>query len=318
MRLILVGTGPFGVPGFRDLYESDHEIVAVVTSPPRPSRRANAPQVTPVRDLAREFGTPLLSPQSINDPDTIEELETFDADLLVVCDYGQILSARCLAAARLGGVNLHGSLLPKYRGAAPIPWAIYNGETESGISVIHMTPEVDAGPCIAKVSTPIEPDETSEALEERLAEMGGWALRRAVDSVEQGSLKALPQDPKLASKAPRLKKTDGRIDWNRPAAAIKNHIRAMIPWPKTFTSWRRPNGKRVRLIVTKTDVVANDAAETFPGTVITADADDLVVATAEGGLKILELQPAGKRLMDTREFLRGYPVQPGDRFEPEE
>jgi methionyl-tRNA formyltransferase len=272
---------------------------------------------TPVRDLAEKHGSRILEPVSINAAETIEELESLDADLLVVCDYGQILSARCLASARLGGVNLHGSLLPRYRGAAPIAWAIYNGETETGVTVIHMTPEVDAGPCIAQVTEPIDPEDTCQTLESRLAEIGGWALRRAVDSVEKGNLQALPQDPKLASKAPRLKKTDGLIDWTRPAAAIKNHVRAMIPWPKTYTFWRRGDGKHVRLIVTQTDVVDAPRPEAEAGFVVVAEGDELIVAAGEDAVRVRQIQPAGKKEMGAREFLRGYPVRPGERFEAE-
>lgn len=316
MRLILIGNGPFGVPGFRDLYDSDHEIVAVVTSPLRSGNRAEQ-QATPVRDLAENHGSRILEPVSINAPETISELVSLDADLLVVCDYGQILSPHALASARLGGVNLHGSLLPQYRGAAPIAWAIYNGETETGVTVIHMTPEVDAGPCIAKVAAPVDPEDTCQTLEARLADIGGWALRRAVDSVEQGNLQALPQDPRLASKAPRLKKTDGLLDWARPAAAIKNHVRAMIPWPKTYTFWRRGNGKSIRLIVTKTEAVEGSPHGAEAGSVLAAEGDDLTVAAGEGAVRILRLQPSGKKELDAREFLRGYPVRPGDRFESE-
>ena len=195
-----------------------------------------------MRDVAHEFALPIFDPDDINSDEAIARLAKYKADLLIVCDYGQILSSDALATAHLGGVNLHGSLLPKYRGAAPINWAICNGEAETGVTVIHMTPRVDAGPCIAQARTPIDPDETAVALEARLCQIGSWLVRRTVDSLDAGRLEALPQDPALASKAPRLKKTDGRIDWNRPARAIKDQIRAMEPWPKTYTYWHRPDG----------------------------------------------------------------------------
>jgi methionyl-tRNA formyltransferase len=165
----------------------------------------------------------------------------------VVCDYGQILAPATLATARRGGVNLHGSLLPKYRGAAPINWAIYHGETESGVTVIHITPQIDAGPCIAQARTAIGPDETAAELEVRLAELGAGLMCEAIDLLEEGRQQALPQDAALAGKAPRLKKSDGLIDWRRPAAAIKNHVRAMEPWPKTYTFWHRCDGPPLRL-----------------------------------------------------------------------
>ena len=159
-----------------------------------------------------------------------------------------------------GGVNLHASLLPKYRGAAPINWAIYHGETETGVTVIHMTPQIDAGPCIAQARVAIGPDETAAELEPRLAELGARLICETIDLLEAGRVEAIPQDAALASKAPRLKKTDGLIDWSRPAAAIKNHIRAMEPWPKTYTFWHRPDGPPVRLILGPASVVESRLA----------------------------------------------------------
>ena len=254
MRLVMMGTGPFAVPTFRSLYETHHEVVALVTGPIR-ERRGRPTPLNPLRDIAHEHGTPIFDPEDVNAPESRARLAAFGADLLVVCDYGQILSPATLATARLGGINLHASLLPKYRGAAPINWAIYHGETETGVTVIHMTPRVDAGPCVAQAATPIGPDETAAELEARLAELGAWFVRRAIDGSERGTLEALPQDAALASKAPRLKKTDGLIDWSRPAAAIKNHVRAMEPWPKTYTFWHRPSGAPMRLILGPVSVV---------------------------------------------------------------
>ena len=201
----------------------------------------------------------------------------------MVCDYGQILAPETLATAPLGGINLHGSLLPKYRGAAPINWAIYNGETETGVTVIHMTPQIDAGPCIAQAATPIGPDETAVELEARLAELGGWLVRRAIDAVAEGRLEALPQDPALASKAPRLKKTDGAIDWRRPALALKNQVRAMEPWPRTYTFWHRSHGRTLRLILGPLDVETSRHSPSAirPGTVLEAHGDRLVIAAGE-------------------------------------
>ncbi len=239
-----------------------------------------------------------------------------DADLLVVCDYGQILSAGALATARLGGINLHASLLPRYRGAAPINWAIYHGESETGVSVIHMTPQVDAGPVIGQASTKIDPDETAVELESRLSELGAWLIRRAIDTVESGTLEALPQNPALASKAPRIKKADGDVNWRRTAGEIRNHYRAMQPWPKTFTFWQRADGQAVRLIVGPLVAVAQECGAP-PGTVVRADREQLLVAAGEGVVSIEGIQPAGKRLLLVREFLNGYPVRAGDRFGPE-
>jgi len=313
----MMGTGPFAVPTLRVLCKSDHTVAALVTAPMRFRRGRRLVPVSPIRDIAHEHGTPIFDPQDVNAPQSLARLTEYRADLLVVCDYGQILSAQTLASARLGGVNLHGSLLPKYRGAAPVNWAIYHGETETGVTVIHMTPKVDAGPCIAQARTDIEPDETAVELEERLAEMGAWLIRRAIDSVEAGRLEALPQDPTLASRAPRLRKSDGAVDWSRPAVAIKNQVRAFQPWPKTYTFWHSTSHPVVRLILDRVSVVEAPAGDVTPGTIVEAGSGRLVVAAGEGAVSIEVIQPAGKRRLPVDQFLRGYRVQPGDRLGPE-
>jgi methionyl-tRNA formyltransferase len=237
--------------------------------------------------------------------------------LLVVCDYGQILSAETLATARLGGVNLHGSLLPKYRGAAPVNWAVYHGETETGVSVIHMTPKVDAGPVIEQARMPIGPDETAADVEARLSQLGPDCVLRAVDALASGTAQPLPQDPALASKAPRIKKSDGLIDWGRPAEAVRNQVRAMEPWPKSYTFWHRPKGAPMRLIVGPVKAVETSDPDASPGTVLEAPGDRIVVAAGEGAVVLQAVQPAGKRMLPVGEFLRGYHVLPGERFGPE-
>jgi methionyl-tRNA formyltransferase len=316
MRLVPMGTGPFGVPTFRRLYDTDHEIVAVVTSPLR-SRGRRPPVAGPVRQLAEAQGTPIFDPDDANGEQARTRLAEYGADLLVVCDYGQILSAETLATTRLGGVNLHGSLLPKYRGAAPVNWAVYHGETETGISVIHMTPKVDAGPVIEQARTPIGPDETAADVEARLSQIGPDCVLSAIEALQAGTAQPLPQDPALASKAPRIKKSDGLIDWTRPAEAIRNHVRAMEPWPKTYTFWRRPQGPSMRLILGPVRVVDTSDPNAPPGTVLEAAGDRIIIAAGKGAVVLETVQPAGKRLLEVREFLRGYHVQPGERFGPE-
>jgi len=317
MRLVILGTGPFAVPAFGGLFETAHEIAALVTRPLEPARGRELPAAGPLRDLAHAHGTPIFDPPDINGPDALATLQSCQADLLVVCDYGQILSAKALAAARLGGLNVHGSLLPKYRGAAPIHWAIYHGEKETGVSVIHMTPRVDAGPLVAQARTEIGPDETAVELETRLAEIGAWLVRRAIDSLESGRLEALPQDHAQASKAPRLKRTDGLIDWGRPAAAIRNQVRAFEPWPKTYTYWHRPGAKPIRLILGPVSAVDSPQPGAAPGVVLEAGQDRLVVGAGQGALALSSVQPAGKRMLPVAEFLRGNRVRPGERLGPE-
>ena len=318
MRVIMVGTGPFAVPTFRGLLASRHEVPLLVATPLRFCRGKQRSQECPMRRVAQELGLPIFDPEDINTAESIARLKQEAADVMVVCDYGQILSCEALASARLGGINLHGSLLPNYRGAAPVHWALYHGETTTGVTVIHMTPTVDAGPCIARASTPIEPDETAVELESRLCQLGEPLVLKVLDALEHGPIEVLPQDPSKASRAPRLKKTDGLVDWTRPAEAVRNHVRAMEPWPKTYTFWHRPCGDPLRMILGPVTVVELPAESTnvAPGTVVEAAAGRLIVATGEGGALLSSLQPAGKRMLPIDAFLRGYPVQPGEPFGP--
>jgi len=316
MRLVMMGTGPFGAPTFRGLFQTEHTIVALVTGPLK-SRGGRPAWVSPNREIAQEHNTPIYDPDDVNTEQANRRLRQFEADLLVVCDFGQILSAATLATTRLGGINLHASLLPKYRGAAPIHWAVYHGETETGVSVIHMTPRVDAGPVIAQAKTAIGPEETAAELEPRLAELGAPLVREAIESLAARSSRPIDQDPALASKAPRIKKTDGLVDWSRPAAAIKNQVRAMEPWPKTYTFWHRGEGSPLRLILGPVSVVETPPSDAPPGTVLEAEGHRLVVAAGQGAVAVSSLQPAGKKLLAVEQFLRGYRVRPGDRLGPE-
>lgn len=314
MRLIMMGTGPFAAPAFRGLCDTDHSVVSLVTGPLRPGRSRRPAPLGPMREIAGERGIPIFDPEDVNSAESRDRLTEYDADLMVVCDYGQILSADTLATTRLGGINIHGSLLPKYRGAAPVNWAIWNGESETGVSIIHMTPRLDAGPVIAVARTPIEPDETAEELEERLSGIGASVVLDILGAFESDDVEALPQDASLASKAPRLKKSDGLVKWNRPAAAIKNQIRAVQPWPKAYTFWHRPNGRPLRLIVGPVAVTEAPSTESAPGTVVHVSDDGISVATAEGVVLLTNVQPSGKRMLAAAEFLRGYHVQVGERF----
>jgi methionyl-tRNA formyltransferase len=316
MRLIMMGTGPFAVPTLRALYDSQHEVLALVTRPPRVTHGKTQADVNPMRALAIERGTPILEPESINTDDVRRELDTFQPDLFVVCDYGQILAPETLQVARLGGINLHASLLPKYRGAAPINWAIYHGDTETGVTVIHMTPRIDAGPNIAQLRVPIGENETAADVEPRLAALGAPLVCQCVEQLATGTVQPIPQDQAQATRAPRLKKTDGLVDWTRGAQAIRNQIRAFQPWPTTYTFWRRPVGEPLRLILDWVTRVSEPAAiQTTPGEVVVASGDQLTVATGDGLLAIERIQPAGKRVLSTSEFLRGYPLRPGNRLE---
>jgi methionyl-tRNA formyltransferase len=312
----MMGTGPFAAPTFRALLESPHHVLAFVTRPDRPIHAKNkqsGPQ-NPMRAIADDRRIEVFAPESINSTETLQRLSDWRADLFVVCDYGQILSREALALSRLGGINLHGSLLPKYRGAAPVQWAIFHGESETGVSVIHMTPRLDAGPVLVQRRLAIEPDETAGQLEPRLASLGPEAILEAIARLTAGDTTGIPQDATQATKAPRLKKTDGLIDWSRSAEQIRNQIRAMDPWPKAHTFWLRPDGAALRLILEDALPSGTPAAE--PGTINVADASAgvLSVACGSGSLTIHRLQPSGKRPMTAGEFLRGHPLHAGQRF----
>ncbi len=230
VRIVVMGTGPFAVPGCRRLVEDKHEIALVVVRPPA---NAKAPEA-PVAIWAKEMGLPLVQPTSINLAESYELLRQAAADLYFVCDYGQILSKDCLSIPRLGGINLHGSLLPRHRGAAPVQWSILAGDDLAGVSVIHMTPGLDAGPVLATRATDIQLDENAGELEVRLAQLGADATIEAVDMLSRwdgtsaiGSI----QDKALATKAPRLSKHDGRLDFHQPAIVLARKVRGYQPWP---------------------------------------------------------------------------------------
>lgn len=313
MRVVMMGTGPFAVPSLEALYASPHEVLCLFTRPARPIHGKSQAEANPMRELALARGTRVHDPESINTPHCRAVLASYRPDVLVVCDYGQILKPEVLEIARHGGVNLHASLLPKYRGAAPINWAIYHGESETGDTVIHMSPRVDAGPAIARASTPIGPDETAAELEPRLAQLGAPLVLEALATIEAGTALPIAQDPALATRAPRLTKEMGKVDWTRAATDLRNQVRALQPWPKTYTFWQRPSGEPLRVILDKVHVEPQ-ATPAEPGTVLEAQGERLVVATGAGGLRIEALQPAGKRVLSAGEFLRGYPVRPGQRF----
>lgn len=317
MRIVVMGTGPFAVPTCQRLLSDGHDLPLVVTRPLAEPRPKKLPP-RPVWDWAMEAGLPLFEPASINDASAIETLRSLEADLFFVCDYGQILSSDALAAARLGGINLHGSILPRHRGAAPVQWALLQGDTAAGVTVIHMTPRLDAGPALAVAETLIRPDETAEQLEPRLAELG---VAATVDSIRclqdwdgQTAIGQI-QDKSLVTKAPRFAKSDGQLDPRHPAEYIVRLVRACQPWPSTFSNLSWDNGKRLRIMIRGARLAAGqpESAETQVGRADTSRDEAsgervLAVRCGSGILHITHIQPAGKRVMLADEFLRGHPV----------
>jgi methionyl-tRNA formyltransferase len=315
-RLIVMGTGPFAVPSFDALRLAGHEIALVVTKPQPPVKSRKGPPPSPVRTWAEEHDLQLFDPDSINDDAAVARISSVDASLLVVCDYGQILKPAALESATLGGINLHGSLLPAYRGAAPVQWALLSGDRTTGVSVIHMTPRLDGGPILETRTTPISDDETSGELEERLSHLGIDATLQAVDRLSEWDRKSdigVSQDPAKVTKAPRLKKSDGEIDWGRSAAEIDCHVRGMQPWPQAYTHLQLGADKPpIRLVIREIRTVASGSPDHHPGEIL--DGDLFCVATADIPIEITRLQPAGKREMKGVDFLRGHKPPPGSRL----
>jgi methionyl-tRNA formyltransferase len=324
LKIVVMGTGPFAVPMFHALLQSSHTVAAVVTRPAH-APAGRRPPPNPMRDAAAAAGVPILAPERINDPEAIAAIRAISPDLLVVCDYGQILSPAALAVAPYGGINLHGSLLPRHRGAAPVQWAILVGDAVTGASVIHMTPALDAGNVIAARETPIGPAETSPELEHRLAAMGVDAVLEAIDLlVASGpdSTPGVPQDTSRVTRAPRLAKADGVVDWSLPAARIERMRRALDPWPRTATFLHAGADRPpLRIVIEDVAVVDEPAgavgltATTPPGTILSADDTGLVVVCGKGTrLVIRRLVPEGKRSMSAAEFLRGHSLFGNARF----
>jgi len=359
-----MATGAFAVPSMQALCECDlFDVVCLVTGPVRYEKNGN-PMITPARMVADEYEVPIAEYEHVNSNECFEFLYLVRPDLIFVCDFGQILSKRTLTCSLIGGINLHGSLLPRFRGAAPVHWAILTGELFTGVSIIHMTPQVDAGPVIAQSpAIPIGPHETVIELEERLADYGAELVLNTVSEMAHGkTVRIIEQLHDRVSQAPRFTKESGLVPWERTSQEIFNHYRAMVPWPRAFTHWHRDNGSILRVIMGDMapldDALQELISEDFshapyvapvlfdakmdnlaelrampkempvkhrpscshrptwwkPGIVIRAEGGDLIIAAKEGAVRIEQIQPAGKRMMQVYEFLRGYPIKQGDRL----
>jgi methionyl-tRNA formyltransferase len=312
-RIVMFGTGDFALPTFVRLLDEGFRVVALVTQPDRPQGRRQELIPSRIKLEASGRGVPVEQPEDVNADASLAGISGYQPDLFVTAAYGQILSAELLVIPPLGGINLHGSILPRYRGAAPVARAIQRGERETGVTVIRMTPRIDAGGMIGVARTPIGPDETAGELEGRLAEIGAPLVVESIRRLVAGEAAVLPQERAKVTKAPKLRKEDGRIDWTRPAQAVHDLVRAMQPWPAASTFWHPGEGSRlpVRLIVHRTGVV--DAGGE-PGRALEVGKGRLIVAAGGGAVALRIVQPAGKKAMPIEEFLRGHRVQVGDRF----
>ncbi len=325
LTVVVMGTGPFVLPTFAALVDSPHRVVAVVTRPER-AARGRRPPPNPMRLAAERAGLPVLDPADVNAAEVRQDLASLQPDLFVVCDFGQILSAETLAIPPLGGVNLHGSLLPRHRGAAPVQWAILCGDETTGVSTIHMTPALDAGNVITSRQTAIGSRETAAELEPRLAELGGPAVLEAVGILEAARRATPPgrpvpcglaQDARLATRAPRLTKRDGLVDWSQTAEELDRRRRALEPWPRLTALVPQAGGSPRRLVLADTAVSQPRAAAQAapPGTVVETDAAGLLIAC--GGPSLLAIRkvvPEGRRPMAAADFLRGSPLRVGSQL----
>ena len=327
LRIVFFGTPAFAVPSLDALLDAaPHTVVGVVTQPDRPRGRGQKLSDAPVKARALAAGLPVLQPERMRDEAFVHSLTSWNADLGVVAAYGKILTDAILAVPRLGMINVHGSLLPRYRGAAPVHRAIIDGEIATGITIMRVVKALDAGPMLAKDHRPIGPEETSEEVERDLAKIGARLLVAVVDQIARGNGREEIQDERLATYAHRLTKEDGVVDWALPAGRIHNLIRGLHPWPHAFTFLR---GKRFILRrsavplpdLAEPDAPAADAGPRLatrqePGAIVEADGDRLTVATGGGYIHLLEIQAEGKRPMNAREFLAGHRLAVGERFTP--
>lgn len=322
MRIVFMGTPDFSVPALKALVEAGHQVIAVVTQPDKPKGRGKEVQMTPVKIQAMEYGIPVYQPAKVREASFVEVLQGMEADVYVVIAFGQLLPKAVLELPKYGCINIHASLLPKYRGAAPIQWCVIDGERETGITTMMMDVGLDTGDMLEKTAIPIEEKETGGSLHDKLSLAGGALILSTLKKLEEGTLVRTPQTDEGTCYAKMLTKSLGDIDWNQSAVSIERLIRGLNPWPSAYTLW---NGKTIK--IWSADVTTGREAAAFlsesgvpsetgitPGTVVCSDKHSLVVCTGDGLLSVRELQMEGKKRMDTPAFLRGYPIPEGDVF----
>ncbi len=331
MKIVFMGTAELSGASLAALaHGPPFSVVAVVTQPDRPKGRELKPSPSPVKALPQKLNLPVLEPARARDESFISQLRGLAPDLIVVAAYGQILPAGILDLPRHGCLNVHTSLLPKYRGAAPIQWAIANGETETGVTLMKMDAGLDTGPIVAQRRTPIQSTDDSVTLHDRLGQLGAELLLATIPDYVTGKIQPRPQPAEGVSHAPKIKKEDGRIDWNLPAQMIVNRLRAFTPWPGAFTflgnAEHRPGAnvsapkqagtvlgapKSHLLKIWKAEAVEKSGE---PGTILSADKSGILVAGGQGALRVLELQREGGRRLSAAEFLAGHPLKAGEKF----
>ncbi len=315
-RIIFMGTAELACASLQALAAAPaFEVVAVVTQPDRPKGRTLKLQPSPVKQAAFRASLPVLQPERARDPAFVEDLRRLEPDFITVAAYGQLLPPAILALPPRGCLNVHASLLPKYRGAAPIQWAILDGQDETGVTIMKMAEKLDTGDILAQRATPIAPDDTAATLHERLASIGAELLVETLANAVKNNVTARPQSDAEATYARKITKADGRLDWASPAPSLWNRVRALVPWPVAFTLLTAgPRTQNVK--IWRASLEENRAgAPILPGLVLQADKGGIVAACSDGGaLRIHELQLEGGRRLTAAEFLAGHPLRPGDRF----
>ena len=309
MRLIFMGTPQFAAGALEAILEAGHEVVCVVTQPDKPKGRGKVMQCSPVKECAVKYGIPVFQPVKIREPQAVAELAGWDAELFVVAAFGQILSAEILDMPKYGCVNIHASLLPKYRGAAPIQWAIIDGETQSGVTIMQMNEGLDTGDMLTKAVVPILDTDTGDSLHDKLMAAGAELIVKTLPQIEAGTLIPQKQDDAASCYAKRLQKSQGRLDFTKEAVVLERLIRGLNSWPGSYTQFRNKNLK-----IWEASVKEEMQKKAAPGTIVNVTKDEIWVQTGNGILAVTALQPEGKRRMETKEFLLGYPIKTGERF----
>jgi len=313
MRIAFAGSGPLGCPTLEALIGGHrHLLVGVITQPDRPKGRRLRVSPCAVRAFVQDTRIPVLTPLNVNSAESLQQIRALAPDLVLVAAYGQILKPELLELPAGGCINLHASLLPAHRGAAPIQWAIANGELETGATVMYMNERMDAGDIIAQLPVPIDEDDTAGSLHDKLARAASPLVLDAIDAIEQGTAARLPQDEARATYARKLKKTDGKIEWTRPGRDLYNHVRGFYPWPCCFCRCPGVKGGHGLLKILRARA---EPGVGRPGTVLSVDETGPLVATADGALRLLEVQPEGKRAMSGGNFLHGHRLSMGDVLE---
>lgn len=309
MKIVYMGTPDFAVAPLEAILKAGHEVTAVVTQPDRQKGRGREVQYSPVKECALSYGIPVLQPLKIKEKDAVEELRKYPADIFVVAAFGQLLSEEILNMPRFGCINIHASLLPAYRGAAPIQWCVINGEEKTGVTIMQMAKGMDTGDILLQKEVVLDEKETGGSLFDRLMETGAELIVEALPKIEAGELIPVVQKEELATYAGKITKDMGNIDFVKSAVTIERLIRGLNPWPSAFTHYK---GKILK--IWEADVVSEcvNAENPVPGTVIAMDKESFTLATGEGALRIRSLQPEGKKRMSCAEFMRGYEVKVGE------